>query len=200
MVIWPIYSFCHQEKQNIELQKDVLNKPKEEFLSENFSKNQLYEDHLVAENDPIIIDRIPINKNEPTLAVVVGSSGIGKTTSICKYAKQLRDEGTPVLYISADKDKYYDKKTFLQENFGTSKKNEIYGILKKLYKGKTQSPATIIIDNIHFCKIEKNKIDPDLLTFLHKLHQGLKMSIILLTSAHNAGYGIQSGNIYFINE
>ena len=196
-MFWPIYVFLYQRRRDIAVENEDQNKIKEELIVESFSKSQTLKDFLIVENDPIIIERIPINKSAPTLAIVVGESGIGKTTSICKYAKQLRDEGVPVLYYWADKKKEYDFNKFLKQNFGTSNDDEIYDILRKLYKGKTKIPATIIIDNIHVCTVEKNKIDPGLLSFLNKLHQGLKMSIILLSSVNKVGYAIKTGNAFY---
>ena len=68
------------------------------FIVDRFTVSKDFEDFLIANPDPIITKRIKIPKNKPSLAIIVGESGIGKTTSICHYVQELRADNKPVLY------------------------------------------------------------------------------------------------------
>jgi len=49
------------------------------------------------------VDRsIAIAREKPTVVLVAGVNGVGKTTSVAKIAKSLRDEGRSVLLAAAD--------------------------------------------------------------------------------------------------
>ena len=137
--------------------------------------------------------RMSFSQEQATLSVVVGESGIGKTTEICHYVKKLREIGHPVAFISLN-DKYNFEK-FLEKVFGCSDENLILETLNENFtkKGKI---AMFIIDNIHYAQVN-GKIDPGLLTFLNgQFYQNLEMSVIMLASVNNAAYEIQNCNFF----
>ena len=138
--------------------------------------------------------RMGFSQQRKTLSVVVGESGIGKTTEICQYVKQLREAGHPVAFISLDTD-YNKFENFLFQVFGCSDKNLI---LETLYENFTKKGkiAMFIIDNIHYAQVN-GQIDTGLLTFLNgQFYQFLQMSVIMLASVNNAAYEIQRCNFF----
>ena len=178
----------------------------EKFIIEQFTKTTLYADFISRGNitdDPFIKSRLQIDKKVPTLAIVIGESGIGKTTSICKYVEGLRNskDPVPVMFISVQKDPTkFNLKDFYESSFGTNDTVKIYETLRKLFGDREKTnkdPATIIIDNIQYCRDENGKIHSGLLTFFNNiLYQGLGMSIILTSSVNNAAYEIDQGFLF----
>lgn len=135
--------------------------------------------------------RMNFSSDEPALLVVVGESGIGKTTEICKYVEEIRKTGHPALYVNMSLNKTYNFAQFLDETFGTSDSSLILNTIEKKFTKKGIVP-TFIIDNIHYARVD-DKIDTALLTFLNgEFYQGLKMSVIMVASINEAAYEIQS--------
>ena len=155
---------------------------------------------LIPENlrDKIVVEkRMFFSPDEPTLSVVVGESGIGKTTEICQYAKQIREAGYPVLYVNLRLDTNYKFKDFLVQTFGTSDENFIIDTIYEKFTKKGKVP-TIIIDNIHYA-LENVKIDKGMLTFLNgQFYQGLQMSVIMLASINEAADELQRCNFFHL--
>ena len=142
-----------------------------------------------------IEQRIKITENKPILAVVVGENGIGKSTEICYYARELRNKGFPVIYVKLDKKKPFNYEKILSMIFGSSDETLISHFIWENFTQNNIIP-TLIIDNIHLCiESEKQKIDEKLLTYLNgTCYQRLNMSIILLTSDNDAAYEIEKCN------
>ena len=63
--------------------------------------------------------RMNFEHNESILSVVVGESGIGKTTKIWRYADELRKGELPVLYVSPRRTLTLFE-DFMKQIFGTS--------------------------------------------------------------------------------
>ena len=160
---------------------------KTKMISDKFSEDDLFLRYLSHKSIEILKpeQRMNFRPNEPTLTVVVGESGIGKTTEICHYAKELREAGHPVLYYTVEENP--KNNDFLYKIFGTSDTDMIMNSLEENFTKKNIFP-TLIIDNIHHAVID-GKIDEGLLTFLNgKLYQGLDMQIIMLSSVNGAAY------------
>ena len=129
----------------------------------------------------VVEKRMNFSPNQPMLAVVVGESGIGKTTEICQYAKEIREAGHPVMYF----------------NIGTSDQDFIIETIDKNFTKKGKVP-TFIIDNIHYASVD-GKIDTGLLTFLNgQFYQGQQMAVIMLASVNETAYEIRNCNFHFI--
>ena len=140
--------------------------------------------------------RMNFEPNKSILSVVVGESGIGKTTEICQYVEELRKAELPVIYVSLEKNTNFKFEDFMKEIFGTSDRRIIIETIENNYTKKGIVP-TLIIDNIHYAVINE-KIDTGLLTFLNgQFYQGLKMAIIMLASVNGAAYEIDNCKFTF---
>lgn len=147
---------------------------------------------LVAQEGNLKVEkeeRMKFSPDGSELSVVVGESGIGKTTEICQYVQELREAGKPVIYVSLDRHTEYSFENFLEKAFGTTNENLIIRTIRNHYFKKDIVP-TLIIDNIHNA-LTDGKIDTGLLTFLNgQLYQGLNMSVIMLASINQDAYEI----------
>ena len=169
----------------------------EQKIEDRFYKNNAYQDFLPKKSFEAFKQeqRINFKPNESILAVMVGESGIGKTTEICQYAEKFSSEGHSVRYVNLDKNANYKFEELLKKIFGTSDEEMIIGTIRKQFTNKGKVP-TLILDNIHYAVINE-KIDQGLLTFLNgQLYQGLKMAIIMLASVNGAAYEIDKCNFF----
>ena len=169
------------------------------FAETKFDNNKPKEPHtnkdLQEMHDVIEIRRLNLSSTpENRLTVLVGESGIGKSTSVCKYAKILRQQGSPVYYFCMNK---RDKKSmtissFLMDLFGTDNLQQIYDVIENNYtsKGKT---ATLIIDNIHFCQNKGVFCSSILTTLNNTFFQRLKMNVIMSSSVNDYAYRMNYG-------
>src|SRR5574344_289002 len=57
---------------------------------------------IIYVNNEIIVNKINYSNNGPTVILFVGVNGVGKTTSIGKFAYKLKQEGKKVLLIAGD--------------------------------------------------------------------------------------------------
>lgn len=167
----------------------------EQDIIKNFEKDKSFMTLSTPKNyEPLTEQRI-IMPDGPLLAVVVGESGIGKTTEICVYARTLRKECKPVIYVNMskdlDKNASFSFENFLQETFGTNDKKSIVKVIYENYTEKNIVP-TLIIDNIHRCLNSDGKIHEKLLDFLNTTcFQQLRMAIIMAASINSAAYEIE---------
>lgn len=125
-----------------------------------------------------------------TLTVIVGESGIGKTTEALHYARQLKENQFPVIFYEAKQKENWKFPNFLNETFGIDDKDMIKMVVRDLKKqGKT---STLIIDNIQLMTDSSGKIDKTLLRFLNATcYQALEMSVIMISSVHESAYEIE---------
>lgn len=135
--------------------------------------------HNLPEIARLHLPKIPT----PKLIVLIGDSGIGKTSSICLYAKILRKEGNPVYYYSFRKPEKEDisLSTFLKDAFGTEKPEEVIDAISNIYSKKNMTP-TFIIDNIHFCQNEGELASPIFNFINDTLFQKLRLNVVMLSS------------------
>ena len=164
------------------------------LMQKKFYNNYDFLSHLPKNYEPSP-ERISFDSKKPLFAIVTGESGIGKTTEICHYAKQLKDAGEPVIYWEArKKDKEYGFEKFIMHIFGTTDQSQIISTMNKNFalKGKI---ATLIIDNVHLCIDDNGKIDEPLITFLYYIgYQNMHMRIIMLASVTEAADIIEHCN------
>jgi len=162
-------------------------------LKENFEEEKSFMGFSTKQNyERLSESRINIPEG-PVLAVVVGQSGIGKSTEICAIAADLRAKKWPVNYVDIikDPDHAFSFPEFQQKSFGTTDEKAIIKIIYENYTEKKIVP-TLIIDNIHRCLNSQGKIHEKLLDFLnHICYQRLSMRVIMLASVNTAAYEIE---------
>ena len=93
-------------------------------------------------------DKIKINDNGPTVILMVGVNGVGKTTTIAKLAYKYKNEGKKVMMIAGD--------TF---RAGAVSQLEIWAErTESLFYGKENAdPASVIYDGL--VKAKEDKVD-----------------------------------------
>ena len=154
-------------------EENFINAVKKANLSEKLTSNN---PHDLPEIKRLQLPKFP----RSNLILLVGESGIGKTASICLYAKILSDQGHPVLYYSLDQ-QTIKLESFLLDAFGTTRITEIYNMINKNFVSKNITP-TMIIDNIHYCQNDL-KSASDLLNFINdKLFQKIGCNVIMVSS------------------
>ena len=187
---------------DLAIEKSIKENPNLDFIAKKFTYDKTFENFASPwkiDNDPLIENHFQINKQRPTLAIVVGENGIGKTTSISKFAQTLRNEGHPVFFISPDKTNNFDVSHFFTKYFGTSNSDEIskrlvYNFYSQTNTFEHKKIAVLIIDNIDYCKGKDGKIDPTLLTFLNNnVYQQVPMSVLMVSSSDKVAYEINDG-------
>ena len=201
--MWKLYS--PNKPQKIVSQKKVS----KEFIAQKFTFDKTFENFIFAwkiKDDAILENYLKINKENPTLSIVVGESGIGKTACLCKLAQTLRKEGHLVYFISPEKTKKFDVNIFFLKYFGINNSDEISKQLVKNFYSQVSDNANtrndrktpvLIIDNIDYCKDGDGKIDSTLLTFLNNnVYQQVPMSVIMVTSNDRIAYEINDGISY----
>lgn len=77
---------------------------KEEHISsvKDLNETMVDEMFMIYVGEDSLSDKLNINKNGPTIVLVVGVNGVGKTTSIAKLAYKYKNEGKKVMLIAAD--------------------------------------------------------------------------------------------------
>ncbi len=151
------------KKENIIDSKDLL----EIIIDELF---------IIYVNGDIVTSKINFVKEEPTIILVVGVNGVGKTTTIGKLANKFRQDNKKVLLIPAD--------TF---RAGASEQLEAWANKVKVdfFNSKAKDPASVVYDGINFAKQEnydvvlidtagrlQNKVD--LMKELEKINKVIK--------------------------
>lgn len=92
-----------QADMGVETTMDVLDSLREKVYEEGFTQSeeliQVLEDELVTRlGEPVF----PTFDEKPTVIILVGVNGSGKTTSAAKLAHTYEDEGKSVLLVAAD--------------------------------------------------------------------------------------------------
>ncbi len=120
---------------------------KEENIINTSFLNEVIVDELFiiyVDND-ILSDKININENGPTVILVVGVNGVGKTTTIGKLAYKYKNDGKKVMLIAGD--------TFRAG--AVPQLNEWANRTDSLFYGKENSdPAGVIFDGLVKAKNE----------------------------------------------
>lgn len=89
----------------IKLVEQLLDKSEEEGIKDPVKINEELVDAMFVgyvENGGNITNEIQFREDGPTVLLVEGVNGVGKTTSIAKLAKRYMDKGKKVLLVAAD--------------------------------------------------------------------------------------------------
>ena len=133
---------------------EFLDKLKKRVKEENIKSPEELKEIIVDElfiiyvADQVLTDKMNLVNDGPTVILVVGVNGVGKTTSIAKLAYKYKKEGKKVLMVSGD--------TF---RAGATEQLKIWADrTSSLFFGKEESdPASVIFDGIDYGI--KNKAD-----------------------------------------
>ena len=122
---------------------------KKENISDTKYLNEVIVDELfiIYVNNENLTDKINYNENGPTVILVVGVNGVGKTTTIAKIAHKLKKEGKKILVAAGD--------TF---RAGASEQLEVWGKrigFEVVTKDYGSDPSSVIFDAIHKAKDEE---------------------------------------------
>ena len=146
---------------------DKLRKRVKEEKIENFEDlKEIIVDELllIYVNGEILSSKINFNKDGKTVVLFVGVNGVGKTTSIAKLAKKMKDNGKTVLLIAAD--------TFragaVEQLKAWADKLEV-----EFYGKENSDPASVVYDGLNKAK-EKN-IDVVLIDTAGRLHNKINL-------------------------
>jgi fused signal recognition particle receptor len=93
----------------VNLAMDIIDATREETNSQGITEPNQINDILVdkmfvsyAQQGESIVNEIQFRDNGPTVLLVVGVNGVGKTTTIAKLAKRYIDQGKKVLLVAGD--------------------------------------------------------------------------------------------------
>ncbi len=70
--------------------------------SEDLKEVIIDEMFIIYVNNEIVVNKINYNSDGPTVIIFVGVNGVGKTTTIGKFAYKLKEEGKKVLLVAGD--------------------------------------------------------------------------------------------------
>jgi len=123
--------------------EEVLNRSKEEKITEPTKINEILVDRMflgyASKGD--VVNELSFNKGIPTVLLVVGVNGVGKTTTIAKLANRYVKQGKKVLLVAADTFRAgaVEQLTVWAERLGIS-----------IVKGAPEAdPASVAFDGVH---------------------------------------------------
>ena len=119
---------------------------------------------LIYVNGEILSSKINFNADGKTVVLFVGVNGVGKTTSIAKLAKKMKDSGKTVMLIAAD--------TF-RAGAVEQLKSWAEKIKVDFYGKENSDPASVVYDGLNKAK-EKN-IDVVLIDTAGRLHNKVNL-------------------------
>ena len=129
----------------------IRKRVKEENITDTKYLNEVIIDELliIYVNNNILSDKINIQDTPPTVVLMVGVNGVGKTTTIAKLAYKYKNEGKKVMMIGAD-------------TFRAGAVEQLKMWSKKidcLFYGRDNSdPASVIFDGLEMAKKENADI------------------------------------------
>lgn len=140
----------------VNLTLDIVEATKKETMEQGIVApeqiNELLVDKMFvsyAQQGSDIVNEIQFQKDEPTVLLVVGVNGVGKTTTIAKLAYRYQKKGKKVLLVAGD--------TF---RAGATEQLKVWADRLKcdIVTGKeNQDPASVCYDGIK--KAKENKVD-----------------------------------------
>ena len=92
-------------KLSLSLIDNLLSKSGKEGITDPKAINEALVDMMFVsyiEGGESVINEISFKEGEPTVLLVVGVNGVGKTTTIAKLAKRYLDKGKKVMLVAAD--------------------------------------------------------------------------------------------------
>ena len=132
----------------MELVDSIKKRAKKEKINDSALLKEMIVDELfiIYVNDEIIVNKINISSEKPTVILFIGVNGVGKTTSIAKIAHRLNKEKAKILFIAGD--------TF---RAGANEQLEVWAQRANtdIIKGKDNSdPSSVIYDGLVKAKSE----------------------------------------------
>lgn len=149
---------------------DFMDRLRKRVKSENITDTKYLNEVIVDElfiiyvNNETITDKINMADKGPTVILVVGVNGVGKTTSIAKLAYKYKEEGKKVMLIAGD--------TF---RAGAVEQLKIWADrTETLFYGKEDTdPAGVIYDGL--IKAKEEKADIVLIDTAGRLHNKVNL-------------------------
>ena len=149
---------------------DFMDRLRRRVKSENITDTKYLGEVIVDElfiiyvNNESITDKININPDGPTVILMVGVNGVGKTTTIAKLAYKYKSEGKSVMMIAGD--------TF---RAGAVEQLKIWADrTNSLFYGKENiDPAGVIFDGLD--KAKKESVDIVLIDTAGRLHNKVNL-------------------------
>ena len=149
---------------------DFMDRLRRRVKSENITDTKFLGEVIVDElfiiyvNNESITDKININPDGPTVILMVGVNGVGKTTTIAKLAYKYKSEGKSVMMIAGD--------TF---RAGAVEQLKIWADrTNSLFYGKENiDPAGVIFDGLD--KAKKESVDIVLIDTAGRLHNKVNL-------------------------
>jgi fused signal recognition particle receptor len=133
---------------------NFIDRLRKRVKTENIENPNMLKEIIVDElfviyvNDNIITNKINYNNEGPTVILMVGVNGTGKTTTIGKLANKIKDNGKKVLMIAGDTFRAGAKEQI--EEWGKRVGCEVVG-------SDNADPASVIYDGIK--KAKENNVD-----------------------------------------
>ena len=167
-----------EELENLLIMADIgvktvmnfMDRLRKRVKSENITDTKYLQEVIVDElfiiyvNNESITDKINMALEGPTVILMVGVNGVGKTTTIAKLANKYKNEGKKVLMIAGD--------TF---RAGAVEQLKIWAErTDSLFYGKENSdPAGVIFDGL--VKAKEEKVDIVLIDTAGRLHNKINL-------------------------
>ena len=131
----------------------------------NLVKNNKDEDFIINVQEYLIdilpkVDKYLTIFNEPSIIIVIGVNGTGKTTTVAKLAKFYKGQNNEVLMIAADT---YRAAAIDQLKLWSKRLD-----VKIVYNDKSQQPSSVLFDGLNAAK--SNQIETVIVDTAGRLH------------------------------
>ena len=131
----------------------------------NLVKNNKDEDFIINVQEHLIrilpkVDKDLTVFNEPSIIIVIGVNGTGKTTTVAKLAKFYKGQNNEVLMIAADT---YRAAAIDQLKLWSKRLD-----IKIVYNDKSQQPSSVLFDGLNAAK--SNQIETVIVDTAGRLH------------------------------
>ena len=149
---------------------DFIDRLKKRVKSENITDTKYLGEVIVDElfiiyvNNETITDKININKSGPTVILMVGVNGVGKTTTIAKLGYKYKKEGKKVMMIAGDT---FRAGAVEQLKIWAERTNSLF------YGQENLDPAGVIFDGLD--KAIKENVDIVLIDTAGRLHNKVNL-------------------------
>ena len=149
---------------------DFMDRLRKRVKSENITDTKYLNEVIVDElfiiyvNNESITDKINIADDGPTVILMVGVNGVGKTTTIAKLAYKYKNEGNKVMLIAGDT---FRAGAVEQLKIWADRTNSLF------YGKENTDPAGVIYDGL--LKAKENNADIVLIDTAGRLHNKVNL-------------------------